>query len=62
VEEGTPFMRWAKVLFGMVLLLLAEYLAVVLLLGAAQALVIPHPRTFSIVEGGDTLLALGLTV
>jgi hypothetical protein len=35
---------------------------VVLLLGAAQALVIPHPRTFSIGEGGDTLLALGLAV
>jgi hypothetical protein len=61
VEEGNPFVRSAKVLFRMVLLLLAEYL-VVLSLGAAQALVIPHPRTFSIGEGRDTLLALGLAV
>jgi hypothetical protein len=62
VEEGNPFVRSAKVLFGMVLLLLAEYLAVVLLLGAAQAFVIPHLRTYSIGEGGDILIALGLAV
>jgi hypothetical protein len=62
VEEGNPFVRSAKVLFRMVLLLLPEYLVVVLLLGAAQALVIPHPRTFSIGEGGDILLALRMAV
>jgi uncharacterized protein len=34
-EEGNPFVRWAKVLARMVLLLVPEYLVVVLLLGAA---------------------------
>jgi hypothetical protein len=37
--------------------LLPEYLVVVLLLGAAQALVFPH-LSFSIRPGGDILLAL----
>jgi hypothetical protein len=45
VEEGNPFVQWAKVLFRMVLLLLPEYLVVVLSLGAAQALVFPHLGT-----------------
>ena len=41
-EEGNPFVRWAKVLSRMVVLLVPEYLVVVLALGAAQAFVFPH--------------------
>ncbi len=62
VEEGDPFVRWAKVLLRMVLLLLPEYLVVVLSLGVVLALVIPYLRPFSLGEGGDILLALGLAV
>jgi uncharacterized protein len=57
-EEGNPFVRWAKVLARMVLLLVPEYLVVVLLLGAAQAFVFPNLDFSSVGSGGSLLLAL----
>jgi hypothetical protein len=57
VEKGNPLVRWAKVLFWRVFLLLPEYFVVVLLLGPSHALVFPH-LGFSIGPGGDILLAL----
>jgi uncharacterized protein len=49
--EGNLFVRWAKILARMVLLLVPEYLAVVLLLGAAQVYVFPN-LDFSSVGAG----------
>ena len=54
---GNPFVRWAKVLSRMALLLLPEYLVVVLALGAVQAFVVPNPDFSSLGAGGGVLLA-----
>jgi hypothetical protein len=61
-QEGSPFVRWAKVLLRMVVLLVPEYLVVVLLVGAAQAFVFPHLEFSSLGAGGGILLALWLAV
>src|SRR5215203_7327123 len=61
-QEGSPFVRWAKVLLRMVMLLVPEYLVVVLLVGAAQAFVFPHLEFSSLGAGGGILLALWLAV
>lgn len=61
-EEGNPFVRWAKTLARMGLLLLPEYVVVVLALDAAQAFVFPNLDFSSVGSGGGLLLALWLAV
>jgi uncharacterized membrane protein YraQ (UPF0718 family) len=41
-DPGNPFVRWLKILAGLTLRLVPEYLVLVLLLGAARAWLFPH--------------------
>ena len=54
-EEGNPFLRRARILSKMILLLLPEYAVVVLVLGAARAFIFPHMDP---AVGNDLLLAV----
>jgi uncharacterized membrane protein YraQ (UPF0718 family) len=58
-EEGNPFVRWAKILGKMSLLLLPEYAVVVLALGAARAFIFPH---IDPAVGNGLLLAVWLAI
>lgn len=42
IDEGRPFARWMKLLGGMTLRLVPEYIVLLLLLGAARAWLFPH--------------------
>jgi uncharacterized membrane protein YraQ (UPF0718 family) len=58
-EEGNLFVRWAKVLGKMSLLLLPEYAVVVLVLGAVRAFIFPY---IDPAVGGSLLVAVWLTI
>ena len=58
-EEGNPFVRWAKTLAKMSIVLLPEYAVVVLALGAARAFIFPY---VDFIEGSSLLLAVWLAI
>ena len=58
-EEGNPFVRWAKTLAKMSIVLLPEYAVVVLALGAARAFIFPY---VDFTDGNSLLLAVWLAI
>jgi uncharacterized membrane protein YraQ (UPF0718 family) len=59
IEEDNPFVRWAKTLAKMSIVLLPEYAVVVLALGAARAFIFPY---VDFTDGSSLLLAAWLAI